>query len=234
MEGRCMSMNIATKTFTEVTKVTPHIITRPDIRLPLIEAREDGKNIPTFITIHETSLGLSKVPGTKNAEHYISLLENPKGDPRVGYHFLCGDDKVYQLLETWVRTAHAGSTEGNSSIAIERLVNSDIDYDRAINNQARLTATLMFMYNIPIENVVPHQFWSGKECPARLIAGMYRWNWGRFIRTVDSYYSSEEFIGGIDQNLPNCVYDFLEDRKREAEEAKVAEEAKLKDEISAD
>ena len=63
---------------------------------------------------------------------------------------------------------------------------------------------------------------------------MYRWNWGRFIRTVDSYYSSEEFIGGIDQNLPNCVYDFLEERKHEAEEAKVAEEAKLKGEISAD
>ncbi len=227
-------MYIATRKFTEVTNVTQHIIDRPDIRLPLVEAREDGKNIPRFITIHETSLGLSKVPGTKNAEHYISLLENPKGDPRVGYHFLCGDDVIYQLLETWVRTAHAGSTEGNSSIAIERLVNSDIDYDRAINNQARLTATLMFRYNIPIENVVPHQFWNGKGCPARLIAGMYRWNWGRFIRTVNSYLYSENFIDGIDQNLPNCVYDFLEDRKREAEEAKVAEEAKLKDEISAD
>ena len=65
---------------------------------------------------------------------------------------------------------------------------------------------------------------------------MYRWSWGRFIRTVNSYLYSENFIDGIDQNLPNCVYDFLEDRKREAEEAfrSASAEAKLKNEISAD
>lgn len=235
-----MSMNIATKTFTEVTKVTPHIITRSNIRLPLVEAREDGKNIPTFITIHETSMGLEKVPYYKDAEHYINLLDFPKGDPRVGYHFLCGDDVIYQLLESWVRTAHAGSTEGNSSIAIERLVNSDIDFDRAINNQAKLTATLMYMYNIPLKNVVPHKHWSGKDCPARLLAGMYRWTWNRFIKTVEYYCYCESFIDGIDENLPDFVYEFLEKRKRKAiEEAECkafenSTEAKRKNEISAD
>lgn len=211
------------RTFTEVTKVKTNIISRPECRLPLVEPREDGKNIPRYITVHETSLGLSKVPSFKNAEHYISLLKDPKGDPRVGYHFLCGDDVIYQTMETWSRTAHSGSTEGNSSIAIERLVNVDIDYDRAINNQAKLTATLMFMYNIPIQNVVPHKFWSGKECPSRLLAGMYRWTWNRFIRTVTSYFTTEEFIDGIDQNLPDYVLEFLEERKR-----KVSEEISFK------
>ena len=76
----------------------------------------------------------------------------------------------------------------------------------------------MFMYNIPIQNVVPHKFWSGKECPSRLLAGMYRWTWNRFIRTVTSYFTTEEFIDGIDQNLPDYVLEFLEERKRNVSE----------------
>ena len=184
-----------------ISRITKHILTRNECRLPLVIPREDGKNIPTHITIHETSLGLEKRESERNAAHYINLLEHPKGDPRYGYHFLCGDDKVWQFLPTWVRTAHSGSTEGNSSIAIERLVNVDINFDEAINNQAKLAATLMNMYNIPIENVVPYKNWSGKECPARLLAGMYGWNWERFISTVQKYYENKDFFKDVDEGV---------------------------------
>ena len=111
-----------------VTKITKHILTRKECRLPLLESRQDGKNIPTFITIHETSLGLAKRESSKNAAYYIDLLEHPKGDPRYGYHFLCGDDTVWQFLPTWVRTAHSGNTQGNSSIAIERLRSARLSF----------------------------------------------------------------------------------------------------------
>ena len=178
--------------------ITKHLLTRTECYLPLVIPREDGKNIPTHITIHETSLGLDKKPSDRNAQHYIDLLEHPKGDPRYGYHFLCGDDTVWQFLPTWVRTAHSGSTEGNSSVAIERLVNVDIYFDTAINNQAKLAASLMAMYNIPIENVVPHKHWSGKECPARLLAGLYGWNWDKFIDTVLDYYKKMDLFMDID------------------------------------
>lgn len=178
-----------------------HILERPECRLPLVVPREDGKNVPYFITIHETGTGLEKAPANRTAEHYIQLLENPKGDPRCAYHFLCEDDKVWQFLPTWVRTAHSGSTEGNSSIGIERLVNVNIDFDKAIQNQARLTATLMHMYNIPIGNVVPHKHWSGKECPARLLAGLYGWNWDMFILTVLDFCDRKDFILGVDEDV---------------------------------
>ena len=181
--------------------VTKHILERKECRLPLIIPREDGKNIPTHITIHETSLGLEKKEATKNSEYYIDLLEHPKGDPRYGYHFLCSDNEVWQFLPTWVRTAHSGSTEGNSSIAIERLVNVNIDFDKAIINQAKLTATLMWIYNISIENVVPHKYWSGKECPARLLAGMYGWDWDRFIQAVMLHYKIKDFFKDVDQDV---------------------------------
>ena len=181
--------------------ITKHIITRPECRLPLVVPREDGKNIPKYITIHETSEGTEKQPSSKNAEHYIELLEHPKRDPRIAYHFLCSDTQVWQFLPTWVRTAHSGSTEGNSSIGIERLVNVDIDFDKAIENQAKLTATLMVMYNIPIERVVTHKSWSGKECPARLLAGMYGWDWNKFIRTVLKYYYTRDLFSDVDEGV---------------------------------
>lgn len=181
--------------------ITKHVITRNECRLPLVVPREDGRNIPEWITIHETSIGLEKQPASKDAKHYIELLEHPKGDPRVAYHFLCGDNQVWQLLPTWVRTAHSGSTEGNSSIGIERLVNVEIDFDKAIRNQAKLTATLMKMYNIHISHVVPHKYWSGKECPARLLAGEYGWDWGRFIRTTMEYYEKKDFFTDVDEGV---------------------------------
>lgn len=178
--------------------ITKHILARKECYLPLVIPREDGKNIPTYITIHETSLGLEKQPAYKDAAYYIDLLEHPKGDPRYGYHFLCSDTQVWQFLPTWVRTAHSGSTEGNSSVGIERLVNVNIDFDKAIRNQARLTASIMSMYDIPINHVVPHKYWSGKECPARLLASLYDWNWDRFISTVQDYYQQMDFFMDID------------------------------------
>ena len=183
------------------TKFTMHILTRKECRLPLLAPQKDGHNIPKYITIHETSTGLEKQASEKNAARYIGLLENPKGDKRYGFHFLCSDNEVWQFLPTWVRTAHAGTDEGNSSIGIERLVNVYIDFDKAIMNQAKLAATLMNMYSIPIENVVPHKHWSGKECPARLLAGMYGWNWERFISTVKTYFDNKDFFEDVDVDV---------------------------------
>ena len=80
-------------------------------------------------------------------------------------------DRLVQFIPLKYRTAHAGSTEGNHSIAIERLVNCNVDFPSAIANQAKLAATLMTMFGIPLDHVVPHKYWSGKACPSRLLAG---------------------------------------------------------------
>lgn len=176
-----------------INHVTKHPLKRTECRLGLCK--------PRYITIHETSLGIEKKEPERNAAHYIDLLEHPKGDPRYGYHFLCSDTEVFQFLPTWIRTAHAGTDEGNSSIGIERLVNVKIDFDQAIKNQAKLAATLMHIYNIPIDNVVTHYHWSGKQCPARLLAGMYGWNWERFIQTVLSYFKSKDFFVDVDEGM---------------------------------
>ncbi len=63
--------------------------------------------------------------------------------------------------------------------------------ERAIALQEKLTAFLMHKYNIPIENVVPHKKWSGKDCPSRLLYGLYG-GWDGFIEKVKYYYDKND------------------------------------------
>ena len=164
--------------------------------LPEDSDRRCGIMTPKFITIHETSLG-TDIRDTKGGTMYIaSYYENVLNKPderHVAYHYLVEANheriaKVYQFLEPNVIAHHTGTEEGNSqSIGIERLVNTDTDMKRAIAVQALLTAELMKKYKIDINNVVPHKYWSGKECPARLLAGMYG-GWDGFINLVKNYY----------------------------------------------
>lgn len=152
------------------------------------------RNEGTYITIHESSDGLQYAQDNRTLSYYEDKLRNPpKGLEKIGYHFMVSDTQIVQFIPIQERTAHAGSSEGNNSIGIERLTNRLINFPKAISNQAKLTATLMHMYNIPIENVVPHKHWSGKECPARLLAGLYG-GWDGFIAQVQNFYDSNDIF----------------------------------------
>lgn len=156
---------------------------------------EIERNSKTFITIHETSIGTDFAPDNRTISYYEDKLLNPPAgiDQRVGFHFMVSDTQIVQFLPLRYRTAHAGSTEGNNSICIERVVNRFVDFPRAISNQAKLTATLMAIYHIPIEQVVPHKYWSGKECPARLLAGLYG-GWDGFIEEVRTFFDNHDIF----------------------------------------
>lgn len=153
---------------------------------------EITRNSETFITIHESSDGTGFATPDRTIEYYENrLLNPPQGLEKIGYHFMLDDSRVVQFIPLNYRTAHAGSTEGNNSIGIERLVNCNVDFPSAISNQAKLTATLMRMYDIPLDHVVPHKHWSGKECPARLLAGMHG-GWDGFISQVKRFYDDND------------------------------------------
>ena len=153
------------------------------------------RNEKTFITIHESSIGTEFAPSNRTIEYYENRITNPPdgANPQIGYHFMVSDSRIVQFIPLEYRTAHAGTCEGNDSIAIERLVNGNINFPMAIDNQAKLTATLMYMFNIPIEHVVPHKYWSGKECPARLLAGMYG-GWNSFIKKLRNFYDTHDIL----------------------------------------
>lgn len=144
----------------------------------------EAHQTPTYIVIHEVSLGTGRSPKTYNMEHYErKLKESAERGSTIGYHYLVGDKEVWQFLEDDVATSHTGTDFGNeNSIGIERLICEGVNYEHAIHNQAKLVATLMLKHNIPIENVITHkemqrrygdeeQQENPKQCPGRLLAG---------------------------------------------------------------
>ncbi len=143
-----------------------------------------GLQNPTYIVIHEVSLGTGKSPITYNMEHYANMVKQyGKIGRSVGFHYVVGDKEVCQFIPDDVATEHTGTKFGNTnSISVERLICEGINYEYATHNQAKLIATLMLKHNIPLENVLTHKemqrrFGEGekkanpKQCPSRMLAG---------------------------------------------------------------
>ena len=167
--------------------------------------RSGEKQIPEYIVIHETSLGLEKAPKEKTMERYEKMLYKraEEDNTKVSYHFLCGDNAVWQFLPEDEATNHTGTKEGNkNSIGIERVVCKGTNFAEALHNQAKLTATLMKKWNIPIENVKTHKGmqWlytpereDKKDCPSRMIHGWYG-GWKRFVFEIERCFKYNWFF----------------------------------------
>lgn len=149
--------------------------------LPLECANNLGiEQVPDYIIIHEVSLGNGRSPATYNLEYYANkiLLDGLNGS-KIGYHYLVGDKNVIQFIPDNQCAYHTGTDFNYHSIGIERLICDGVRYPDALHNQAKLAATLMIKWNIPISNVISHKETkrlSNKEiktCPNRLINGQY-------------------------------------------------------------
>ena len=143
--------------------------------------RSGTKQIPKYIVIHEVSLGLGRSPKTYGMQHYKDkIFKDGIEGSTIGYHYLCGDEVIYQFIPDDEVTCHTG-TEGNrESIGLERLICEGTDFSRALFNQAKLAATLMFKWNIPFDRVITHKKMqetyhndNPKQCPCRAIAGQF-------------------------------------------------------------
>ncbi|MBP1970314.1 peptidoglycan hydrolase-like protein with peptidoglycan-binding domain [Virgibacillus natechei] len=123
---------------------------------------------PQYITIHETA----NTDVGANAAMHANYVKQP--GTAVSWHFTVDDgNRIYQHLPTYETGYHAGdgSGDGNrNSIGIELCVNSDGYFLETRRNAAALVKKLMTDFAIPISNVVPHNHWSGKNCPANLLS----------------------------------------------------------------
>jgi N-acetylmuramoyl-L-alanine amidase CwlA len=131
--------------------------------------------VPEYITIHETD---NKKKGA-NAEAH-SRLQAGGNSRQASWHFQVDDKQVIQSLPLNEAGIHAGdgaNGEGNrKSVGIEICVNEDGDFEKAIKNAAELVAYLSKQLKIPLQKVVPHKHWSGKNCPRKLLT-----RWTEFI-----------------------------------------------------
>lgn len=78
------------------------------------------------------------------------------------------------ICPTTRRAYHAGDGKagpGNTtSIGIEICVNAGGDFEAAKANAAALVRLLMEEHGIPLDNVVQHNRWNGKDCPKTIRA----------------------------------------------------------------
>jgi hypothetical protein len=139
--------------------------------------------VPKYITIHETdNTGLKA-----NAEAHARLQEG--GNSRqASWHVQVDDTQAIQSIPfnevSWAAGDGTNGPGNRQSIHIEICVNNDGDYKKAVQNAAELVRDLMPKLNVPVENVVQHNHWSGKNCPSIMRSGSAGITWNDFINMI--------------------------------------------------
>lgn len=133
-----------------------------------------GTNSIKYITIHETA----NTGRGANAQAHANLQSN--GNSReASWHYSVDDKQVIQSFKDTAICWHAG--KGNSqSIGIEICVNSDGDFNKAVDSTVALVRLLMARHKLDASKVVQHNYWTGKDCPHYLRSGKKGVNWNQF------------------------------------------------------
>ena len=133
-------------------------------------------NPDTYITIHETG---NAAKGADAAAHGAYLDSAAGEDALVSWHYTVDDHAIVQHLPDYETAYHAGDGKagpGNTtSIGIEICVNAGGDFEAAKANAAALVRLLMEEHGIPLDNVVQHNRWNGKDCPKTIRATAGAW-----------------------------------------------------------
>jgi len=135
-------------------------------------------NTKKYIVVHETDNTRSGA----DADAHARLQYN--GNSRsASWQYTVDDKEAVQSFEHTWRCWAAGSNKGNNEgIQVETCVNADGNYLKAVQNTAELVAKIMKDEGIPINNVVQHNHFSGKNCPNQMRAGKV--SWSQFIAMV--------------------------------------------------
>lgn len=126
--------------------------------------RPGTANSMKYITIHDTA-NKSKGANAKSHANYIKTIKDC-----TSWHYTVDDTSIYQHIPDNEKSYHTSDKYANeNSIAVEICVNEDGDFAKACENAVWLVRELMDRYNIPIGNVVTHNYWTEKNCPASLL-----------------------------------------------------------------
>lgn len=156
-----------------------------DFMSPRSRARRAAHSMhPRFITIHSTAN-----PRGDAAAHARALKRGAMG--ALNWHFTVDQYRAVQhipLNETG-RHADRGGPGDMYSIGIEMCEKRGQSIVKTFDRAAKLAAYNMYAHDIPLRNVVPHYYWTGKRCPHLLLDNGkpgFKWSW--FISRVDYYY----------------------------------------------
>lgn len=120
------------------------------------------------------------VRGLKSVSNPVQALPPGSHPSRGAWIGITVDDHaIVQHLPDYETAYHAGDGKdgpGNAtSIGIEICVNAGGDFEAAKANAAALVRLLMKEHGIPLDNVVQHNHWNGKDCPKTIRATPRAW-----------------------------------------------------------
>ncbi|MFR5073675.1 MAG: N-acetylmuramoyl-L-alanine amidase family protein, partial [Bianqueaceae bacterium] len=147
------------------------------------ENKYPDQNNVQYLVIHDTG---NTNKGATAINHYYYFLNN------VGRsaHYFVDDHEVIQIIEDKDGAWHCGDGKGQygitntNSLSIETCVNSDGNYEEAIQNTIDLAAYLMYVYDLPMDRLVRHYDASRKNCPAQMNKDGQWTDWYNFKAAV--------------------------------------------------
>ena len=140
------------------------------------------------IVVHETDN--TKAGADADAHGRLQANGNSR---QASWHYQIDDKEVVQSFDHSYKCWAAGSSKGNNEgIQVEICVNSDGDYKRACENTAKLVAKILKDEKLTINDVVQHNFYSGKNCPRHMRAGSKGISWNQFIQMVKNEMNNKE------------------------------------------
>lgn len=136
------------------------------------------------VTIHNTT-DIEEAKGTNDAEQYTRATypNQNMGDARV--HYFIDETDCWQNLREDEEGWHAADKEGNAtSIGIEIIMDgSGSAADKKAEDRGALLAAIQLnKHGLGIDDLVTHQYWSGKYCPAYILP-----HWDEFKAKVKKY-----------------------------------------------
>lgn len=166
-----------------MVKIRQHLVPN---RLAIVAK---GTNACTYIAMHETA---NRGRGANANAH--ARLQAGGNSRAASWHYTVDDTEIVQSYLDTTRCWHAGnSTYALDAISIEICVNSDGNYDKALENAAALVAHLRKKHGIPANRVISHNFITGKNCPTIMLAEK---RWDAFIAATDPAGSNKVDAGG--------------------------------------
>lgn len=149
------------------------------------------------ICIHETDN--TKAGADADAHSRLQYRGNSR---QASWHWQVDDQEAVQSFTHEWKCWAAGTVQGNNeAIHIEICVNSDGNYKQAVKNAAQLVSKIMKEEKLTINDVVQHNYYSGKNCP-RIMRGGNNITWNQFLQMIKE---SEELTVGQYEELKNLI-----------------------------
>ena len=113
-----------------------------------------------------------------------------------GIRLVKGLDGYYHIGNTYYSGMKISNTGGDrGGIGIEKMIHMGVNLHETWAKTAKLTAHLLIQHNLTLDDVVTHEFFSGKNCPQTLRNND---QWDYFMQLVEAEYNVQRHLDAFE------------------------------------